>query len=229
MRNVKQEKGRGTKKRKRVPTVRRERKETIQIQQYQTRRKNILTGLNQVPVAGHPIFNTLQLQRQRLSSELQRQNLDIFTPKTHVEQQMYVDLSGSIKQEIESLGQLQQSEARDLLGRVADQVKSLENQYLSAEQKLCFRRSLAGEDLWITGAGGRGKSFLLQKIIQAMKQRGLNVLQVALTGLIFYSSFFLFICFYAWTQVSRRKISMVLRCTSFSDFLWNSLRIRSNN
>jgi Cdc6-like AAA superfamily ATPase len=40
---------------------------------------------------------------------------------------------------------------------------------LSAEQSSVMRRALSGESLFITGAAGTGKSFLLRQIVAAVR------------------------------------------------------------
>ena len=52
----------------------------------------------------------------------------------------------------------------------------------SKEQEYAFERFINGENLFITGPGGSGKSFLIQKMVDSLKVRGLQYQVCALTG-----------------------------------------------
>ena len=52
----------------------------------------------------------------------------------------------------------------------------------SREQKYAFDRFINGANLFITGPGGTGKSFLIQKMVDSLKQRGIQYQVCALTG-----------------------------------------------
>jgi len=52
----------------------------------------------------------------------------------------------------------------------------------SREQEYAFNRFINGENLFITGPGGTGKSFLIQKMVDSLKSRGLQYQVCALTG-----------------------------------------------
>ena len=53
---------------------------------------------------------------------------------------------------------------------------------LSIEQRIAFERYSSGENLFITGPGGTGKTFLIKKIVGDMRERGLVYQVCALTG-----------------------------------------------
>jgi len=52
----------------------------------------------------------------------------------------------------------------------------------SKEQCLAFQRFLLGENLFITGPGGTGKTFLIKEIVRSMKERGILYQVCAMTG-----------------------------------------------
>ena len=52
----------------------------------------------------------------------------------------------------------------------------------SIEQRISFDRYSSGENLFITGPGGTGKTFLIRKIVNDMRERGLVYQVCALTG-----------------------------------------------
>jgi ATP-dependent DNA helicase PIF1 len=52
----------------------------------------------------------------------------------------------------------------------------------SREQQYAYEQFLLGENLFVTGPGGSGKSFLIQKMVQSLIARGLAFQVCALTG-----------------------------------------------
>jgi len=52
----------------------------------------------------------------------------------------------------------------------------------SREQQYAFDRFINGENLFITGPGGTGKSFLIKKMVDSLKERGIQYQVCALTG-----------------------------------------------
>ena len=52
----------------------------------------------------------------------------------------------------------------------------------SIEQRIAFDRFLLGENLFITGPGGTGKTFLIKEIVRSMKERGIVYQVCAMTG-----------------------------------------------
>ena len=52
----------------------------------------------------------------------------------------------------------------------------------SREQQYAFEQFLLGENLFITGPGGSGKSFLIQKMVESLNIRGMAYQVCALTG-----------------------------------------------
>jgi ATP-dependent DNA helicase PIF1 len=52
----------------------------------------------------------------------------------------------------------------------------------SREQQYAFDRFIIGENLFVTGPGGSGKSFLIQKMVDSLKERGIQYQVCALTG-----------------------------------------------
>jgi ATP-dependent DNA helicase PIF1 len=52
----------------------------------------------------------------------------------------------------------------------------------SREQQIAFSRFLFGENLFITGPGGTGKTYLIHEIVKNINQRGLNYQVCAMTG-----------------------------------------------
>ena len=53
---------------------------------------------------------------------------------------------------------------------------------LSCEQQVCFKKYLNGENLFITGPGGSGKSFLIKNIVNHAETNKKNIKICALTG-----------------------------------------------
>jgi len=56
------------------------------------------------------------------------------------------------------------------------------NMSLSKEQRWALDRFIAGENLFITGPGGTGKTFLIKEMVRGLKERGLAYQVCALTG-----------------------------------------------
>jgi len=52
----------------------------------------------------------------------------------------------------------------------------------SDEQQLCFKKYLNGENLFVTGPGGSGKSFLIKNIVKHAETNNKNIKVCALTG-----------------------------------------------
>lgn len=72
-------------------------------------------------------------------------------------------------------------ECQEERGAAAAPAPSVRLEQLSSEQGAAARRALAGENLFITGAAGTGKSFLLRYIIEQLQAR-LGVAAVAVTA-----------------------------------------------
>ena len=54
---------------------------------------------------------------------------------------------------------------------------------LNNEQQLAFQKAMSGKSIFLTGNAGTGKSFVLRKIIKALKATGTRVLVSAPTGI----------------------------------------------
>ncbi len=57
-----------------------------------------------------------------------------------------------------------------------------QSQLLSLEQEKSLDLFMKGENIFLTGPGGSGKSFLIKKMIELSKERKKNVTVCALTG-----------------------------------------------
>ena len=53
---------------------------------------------------------------------------------------------------------------------------------LSDEQKICFQKYLNNENIFITGPGGSGKSFLIKLIVSDAESKNKEIKVCALTG-----------------------------------------------
>ncbi len=62
-------------------------------------------------------------------------------------------------------------------------IEEHEKHVLSPDQQEALKHVLAGHNVFITGAGGYGKSFLIEEIYKALKAQGRKVEKCALTGL----------------------------------------------
>lgn len=58
----------------------------------------------------------------------------------------------------------------------------MNNTTFSHEQQICFDKYLKGENLFITGPGGTGKSFLIKNIVNDAEEKKKNIKVCALTG-----------------------------------------------